>query len=459
MLRFCLATLWFVACAKPAPISRIHFAPCMIRDARGFSAQQAECARFLVPEDWSKPEAKHIELSIARVAATIGRPEPDPIVLIPGGPGQGAQASFAPMVPALSELNRRRAILLIDPRGTGESAPLKCSIPLAEDGDDAAAVLACKDKLSGDPRQYHTDAEVKDLEAVRQALGVTRWNLYGGSYGSRVALEYMRTAPDALRSVVLDGVVPHDLVLGSTHQATAEAALHALALRAPDLVPELLKVKERLRKTPVKLAIEDPSTGKIKEQTLNEKSFVGLVRLLLYAPEASALLPLAVREAVDGHYERLVRITSLGSVNVEIAINPFSSFTVGCREDAPFMAALPAPTPFFGMGVAQLLHDVCAQWPADVGPKKAPVTSTLPALLLSGELDPVTPPAFAEQALRTLSNARHIVLKGTGHIALARGCTPHLVAEFYDKMDAKALDAKCLEPLHPFPIFTTAVGP
>jgi pimeloyl-ACP methyl ester carboxylesterase len=475
---FVFSWVVFAGCTKPALKSTIPLAPCTIHDAQGGSAVQAECGWLEVPENWDAPEGKQIALHVARVRAQLGRPAEDPVLMIPGGPGQGAAEGFSPVIPALGEVNRRRDIWLVDPRGTGMSAPLKvrkdskgaCADDAAKNdealSEDAQVtrVAACRDSLTGDPQFYNTDAEVKDFEAVRRALGVEQWNLYGGSYGTRVALEYMRTHEDAIRTVTLDGVIAHDMILGATHQATGEAALHALAERAsarfPSLEADLLALKDRLEKSPVRVTVEHPVRGEPVTETLDGKTLVAIVRFALYAPEMSALVPLAVHEAkATQRYERLMRLAKLSEAGLDDAINSFASFTVGCREDIPFVKERPPSTPFFGAGVFEVMQKVCAVWKLPAGSNRVAVASALPVLLLSGALDPVTPPQFAERAQKTLSRSKHLVAPGIGHIAVVHGCAPHLFAQHVENGGPETLDGTCLDALTPFPVFTSVVGP
>ncbi|MGH8399430.1 MAG: alpha/beta fold hydrolase, partial [Gammaproteobacteria bacterium] len=192
---------------------------------------EAKCTTLSVPEDRAKPEGKKISLHIAVLRARTGQPAPDPLFFIAGGPGQAATQAYIEEAPAFERIRESRDIVLVDQRGTGGSNPLDCpSTPDNNSNPTAAEITrqaqACLKQLTGDPRFYTTTVAVKDLDTVRAALGYNDIDLYGISYGTRVALEYLRDFPQHVRSVILDGVVPADRVLGPGVSLDAQQALN-----------------------------------------------------------------------------------------------------------------------------------------------------------------------------------------------------------------------------------------
>jgi pimeloyl-ACP methyl ester carboxylesterase len=183
----------------------------------------AECGWFEVAENPAEPEGRKIKLRVARVPAKDRTTEPDPLIIFAGGPGQAATEIWPMMSHAIRKVNENRDILLIDQRGTGQSNSLKCpQVELEEalglDWDDLArSTRECLESLDGDPRFYTTTIAMHDIDAVRAAMGYEQVNLWGGSYGTRAAQVYLNLYPDRVRSVVLDGVVPQTLALGSEH--------------------------------------------------------------------------------------------------------------------------------------------------------------------------------------------------------------------------------------------------
>lgn len=189
------------------------------------------CGAVMRPLDPNRPQGKQIEVHYAVVPALARNRKRDPVFFFAGGPGQSAIELAGPVSRMLSRVGYRRDLVFIDQRGTGRSAPLRCpddapGAPLAESlvaEAMAARLVACREALQklphGDLRQYTTTLAVEDAEAVRVALEVDYINIIGGSYGTRVALEYLRQKPQVVRRAVIDGVAPPDMVLpvsGST---------------------------------------------------------------------------------------------------------------------------------------------------------------------------------------------------------------------------------------------------
>ena len=185
-----------------------------------------------MPEDRSKPDGRKIEIFAAVLPANTVTPKDDPLVVLAGGPGQAA-STLAPFASRLAELRRTRDVVLVDQRGTGRSSPLVCEAFKPRDTDvfepdPLPRAKACVAELTGkgvDLAQYTTTAWIADLEAMREALGYERWNLWGGSYGTRVAQEYLRTHAERVRTMVLDGVAPPGMIISLDVWPTREAAL------------------------------------------------------------------------------------------------------------------------------------------------------------------------------------------------------------------------------------------
>ena len=229
----------FLICAVAWPtlapaMSNPNFTPCTLTGTTPGVSVEAECSRWVVPENREQPDGRTIELLFARVPAVSKSPRPDPVVLLAGGPGQSATETYPQLAGAFARLNRTRDIWLIDQRGTGGSNPLDCPYPketmFATPDPALISGIArdCRERLEregNDLARYTTTDYIADLEQLREAMGVAELNLYGGSYGTRVGLEYLRRHPSAIRSAVLDGVVPPDLGLGQDHASNLDATL------------------------------------------------------------------------------------------------------------------------------------------------------------------------------------------------------------------------------------------
>src|SRR5690349_11649885 len=188
-----IALLGLGACSDGARTRTIDLAECRLPRV----AQAVQCGRLEVPENRAHPDGRKLSIFVAVLPANTLSPKPDPLVLLAGGPGQAA-STLGPFAMQLTAVRRTRDILLIDQRGTGRSSPLDCRAFAPDehaefDIDPVPKSLLCAWQLAErnvDASQYTTSAFVADLDAVREALGYPRWNIWGGSYGSRAAQEY-----------------------------------------------------------------------------------------------------------------------------------------------------------------------------------------------------------------------------------------------------------------------------
>lgn len=475
-----LATLLGLAPGSEArTLGSISFTPCVL-DGTGGALVKAECARFAVAENPGAPDGRSVTLQLALVPARSARALPDPVVLLAGGPGQSALEAYPDQAHAFEPLRRHRHVLLIDQRGTGRSNALKCPIPDFKDPAqqtaaamrEQAATCLAQSQARADPRFYTTTDAIRDLETIRQAVGGPQLNLVGGSYGTRVGLEYLRRHPEGVRTLVLDAVVPPELALLQDHAKNLDDALArmfagcradaACAKRFGDPQRTLAQLRERLRAEPIRTSLLDPRTHQPLSELLSEPLLAGIVRLYAYQPESAALLPLLLDEAAQGRPQALVAQGELIYKRLRDSLAHGMELSVICTEDAPFLKPNPADRQtLLGDTLHELVREQCAVWPRGLLPAdfKEPVTSGKPVLLLSGELDPVTPPRYAEQVARTLSKSRSLVLQGQGHTVMGRGCMPKLMRQFVEEADPAALDPACLDALGRQPAFTSYQGP
>jgi len=483
LLPLLLALTGLPAAADAPPVRKlgaVAFEPCTLAAAGSPANVPAYCTTLTVPENRAAAGGRQIELAVAFVPSRAKQPRPDPVFMLAGGPGQSALESFPSAAGAFSEILRERHVVLVDQRGTGRSHPLDCRAPddvasgVPELVDVAAArrfAEECLATLDADPSFYTTSEAVLDLEAVRAAIGAATINLVGISYGTRVALEYLRRHPDRTRSVVLDGVVPPELALGSEHARNLEASLDAhFALCAANeacrrqygspraLLDELLA---DLRAQPRGVRYRDPLTDEMREDLLTPTAVAGVVRLYAYVPQLAAMLPRSLAEAASGRPEVLMAQARMIESLVGAQLAMGMQLSVICAEDADRLRVNPADADtVLGTALVESLLEQCAVWPRGRRPDDfdTPVRSDHPVLLLSGELDPVTPPRYGEDVLRHLPNGRHLVLRGQGHNVMVAGCAPRLMGRFVATANARNLDAGCLEQLAPPPPFTGAYG-
>ncbi|GAB1595003.1 alpha/beta fold hydrolase [Lysobacter claricitrinus] len=461
-------------------VGRIEFEPCALSSALAAQTLDGMCGTLAVPEDPAKPNGRKVNLRIAWLRpgdnADVAA---DPVFFLAGGPGQAATEYAAPVSTALHEVLKTRNVFLVDQRGTGQSAPLDCPKELRDeykDREDDTAIGEyagkCAAALKNDPRFFTTTVAVEDLDTVRKAIGAEKIDLVGVSYGTRMAQQYAMRHPQQTRAVVLDGVLPNDVVAGGEFARTFERTLTLRAKacasdpvcskRYPqDLRAQLATLKQRLANAPVDVEYRDPATGESKHDKLTSQTVVGLTQLFSYVPQAAALLPVVVDEAVHERYGPLMALASLGGESMAGSMNRGMQWSVICAEDADRYVEDPNDaTTALGTDMAKTFFAACRTWPHGTRPADfaKPLTGNVPVLLMSGELDPVTPPEYAERVAKGLPNSKAVVLKGQGHNVMGTGCMPKLIGKFIETANTKALDTKCLETVAPVPPFTSFNG-
>ena len=445
------------------------------------------CGQLRRPLDPARPDGPQVDIHYVVAPAMARSKKLDPVFLLAGGPGQSAISLVPQVLPTMSRLNNRRDIVFVDQRGTGRSAPLQCaeaeSPRLADQSDTEKQfrqIEACREKLQALPyvngadglRFFTTTVAMQDLDAVRRQLGAERINLVGGSYGTRAALEYQRQFPGAVRRSVIDGVAPPDMVLPASMsldaQAVLEAMLTACAREAAcaGAHPHLRADWEALLASlPRPVDMPNPLSGEPEHFTLTRDTLLNAVRGALYSPTLVSALPVAIGEAARGRVQGLVGLGSLLFARKNQSPAMGMHFSVVCAEDVPRLAAGGSAGVDFGDSQAKLYQRVCARWPRGEVPAAfyAVPASATPVLLLSGGLDPVTPPRHAERMARALGpRAVQVVVDNAGHGVMSLGCMPDVLFRFIDADDDAAalhVDAACAKAIPRPPAFQPLVLP
>ena len=461
LLILCTALL-VGSCGNDATGQRdLQLAECRLPHLANF----AQCGELEVPEDRGKPQGRRIKIFVAVLPANTLSPKTDPFVILAGGPGQSA-SHLGPFATRLTELRRTRDIVLIDQRGTGRSSPLVCdafkNLDEVLDADPVPRAAACARQLREqgiDPAQYTTTSFIADLDAMRHALGYARMNLWGGSYGSRVAQEYLRRFPERVRTVVLDGVAPPAMTISLDVWRTRAAALTAVWQQCvqaaecrkahPDPAATLAEIGKSLANSRRDVELIDPRTGQPRTLPVTFDAVLSALQPLTYIPELSVLLPELLDRAARGDYGPLFATIQSFSSNLTEQMNAALHFSVTCAEDVPRispdaqargLADLPT------RAVALRTIDVCRVWPRGTMPAEFgdPVRSDKPILMLSGGADPVTPPAYGALVAKSFPNSRHIVAPGYGHIVSPHVCGPRLIAAFVEAAGFAQLPQTCV---------------
>lgn len=443
----------------------------------------AYCGTLSVFENRDTRQGRQIALKIVVAPALRRDAAPDPLFVLAGGPGQPAASMASGLLPAFRRFRTDRDIVFVDQRGTGESNRLGCDPSPAEldevSTDDArieARFRACLAALDADPRFYTTPIAMDDLDDVRAFLGYERISLWGGSYGTRAALVYLRQHEDRVRSVVIDGVAPPDMFLPLHVARDAQRALDRLfadcradaacARAFPALAADTAALFARLERDRPVVRVVHPRTGQPLETPLSRRDAALVVFRALYMPEVASLLPKVLTDASAGNYQGLFALAFQGAPegdHRDMALGMHLSVT--CAEDIPRITpeakAAADAAGFLGSAMFDAQYASCRFWPRGDIPESyyAPVRSEKPVLVLSGADDPVTPPTWGDKVAADLPNSKHIVVPGAGHNTLGRGCVPMLIATFLADASVQGLDPSCLQTLDRPPFFVTPTGP
>ncbi len=447
---------------------------------------EVECGYLVVPEDRAAPGGRTVRLHVAMFSTTNPLPQPDPVVFLNGGPG-GDTLAVAEYIVQRTPFLQDRDLILFDQRGTGYSEPsLDCPEATEvlvstldevhepeewhEIGEQAAR--RCRDRLLGEEvalSAYTTSASAADVEDLRRALGYREWNLYGISYGTRLALVTMRDHPEGIRSVILDAAYPPevDIEVGLARNIDevvvaifSSCAADTRCSRAyPRLDEVFSEVFARLEREPARLTVLDLSEETSYEVRLDGEHFAASLFEMLYSTDRVPSIPRVIYEARDGRFDavaenlsELIEASRMQSEGVYSAVE--------CAEEAPFVrpgairegAAGVRPEIFqtFTFHAESFLRTCESVWRVPPAPASAdePVRSTIPTLLLAGEYDPITPPDFARRAAANLEQSFLYEFPGVGHgVVGSRFCADALTLRFL-RDPSERPNATCLRTLH-----------
>lgn len=428
---------------------------------------QVSRGTFRVHEDRARQTGRVLNLEVLILHARAKKPQPDPVFMLAGGPGVNAVS----MANGNREswMRRERDLVFVSQRGTGGDHDLR----FRSHGNDQSLQgfldpifdeKACRSALAelsqrADLTKYSTPIAMDDLNDVRAALGYEKINLWGGSYGTRAALIYLRRHPETVRTAILMGVAPLKFKNPLYHAWSAQLGLEKIFdevegdpqyRRAfPRLRKRFYELLAQLEKQPARVTISHPETGEPAEVTLTREAFAEGLRTLMYYDGGNRKVPRLLRAAYEGDLAPFAEAGLAINRNLRniIAFGMLLSVTAAedvARIEEEEIVRLTKNT-FLGDNRVRRQMAVCAFWPKSDLPKRfgEPVRSDVPMLIISGTHDPVTPPIFGDEVAEHCKNARHLVLPGThgiSHPALAR-----VMQEFLDEGSVKRLDLKPLE--------------
>jgi pimeloyl-ACP methyl ester carboxylesterase len=470
--------LLFVGCShanRPTALDRLH--SCATTEG----PTDAYCGTLKVFENRDTRQGRTLDLKIVVLPALGNEPKPDPLFFFAGGPGQGAAELARPLREMFRRVQADRDIVLVDQRGTGKSHPLNC-----KSDDDTLAALnepletsmarlrKCLEGLDADVKQYTTTIAMDDLNDVREYLGYDTINIYGGSYGTRAALAYLRQHEPTVRSVIIDGVAPPDMRLPLFMARDGQRALDRLLsdceaddrCRAahPQLGNRLRTLVAALDAAPVKTRLTHPRTGIPEDVSVDGEFVVSVIFGALYSPLVSSLLPELIARAARRDFQGLLALAMVNEGAVE-NMSLGMQLSVVCAEDYPRITGdqteRESQGTIFGTHLLKARLSACEFWPrGKVDPSfYEPVKSAVPVLVMSGELDPVTPPTWGESVIPHFPHSKHVVVPGTGHGAIGTGCGMRIAQAFINTASVETLDTSCLQALKRPPFFLTPAGP
>jgi pimeloyl-ACP methyl ester carboxylesterase len=446
------------AAATPRPAVRSCHLP---------GAEEAlRCLSVPVPLDYATPGAASLKLHVTVAPAFRESARPDPLFVLAGGPGQAGSDVLPLLSAAFKRVRATRDIVFIDQRGTGLSGKLDCDDPANQDtmseGDIEADLRRCIAATHANFADYTTANAARDIDQVRRALGYGKINVWGGSYGTRLGQAYARAFPDRVRSLVLDGVAAPEQVIPAGGR-DGQAALDKLFAQCqqdagchkayPNLRAEFDALATRAA-AGVKLQVSDPRTAQQVSFTMTSQRFLQTVHSILYAPADARRLPFLIHSAYQGRWEPFIARHNLsGDFSGDGSTSILLHLAVVCAEDVPRLTPqlVKEDAGMLTRPLADRIPGLCKVMNVPAAPYAEPGEIQAPALLLSGALDPVTPPRRAESAARHMAHAQQLVVANAGHGISQLGCAPRLLRDFLDR-PATPLDAGCLAEI-PAPTF------
>jgi pimeloyl-ACP methyl ester carboxylesterase len=445
-----------------------------------------KCGFVVVPEDHSNPDGPTIRLAVVVAKDQSDEHQPDPVILLAGGPGERAVANALQFAPTLTPLHPKRDLIIFDQRGVGDSEPaLECPEfvqaildNLNEPDVNVAtetmfnAFMSCRDRLVSQGinlAAYTTTQSAGDVDAIRTALGYEQINLYGGSYGSLLAQATMRDFPDDIRSVAMNSTLPLEKsVFVDATTTVANAILRLLDSCAadeacngayPDLQTVLFEVIDRLNAEPIPITVTNPLDGQSYDALLTGDAVRGNLGTFLYISRIIPVLPQAIFDVHNGDVDLMTQLSSTRLALLDL-LSRGMMLSVMCNEDLVgrtpkdllnITAGLPSQLvssadPEFTIEYG--MFGICENWPvpgADLSAKE-PLVSDIPTLVLEGEFDPVTPPEYGQLVASYLLNGYYFEFPGVGHDVLSNDCALQIAGAFVTD-PTQAPEATCISQM------------
>jgi pimeloyl-ACP methyl ester carboxylesterase len=445
-----------------APSSSFHSGSCPFKLAAGVVAgKEVVCGYLTVPADHTRPQGPTIRLAVVIIKAAYPAPAAVPVVDLQGGPGTLLLANLGPVLTPGTFSNWQlgdRDLVLFDQRGVGYSQPsLGC---LADE-----TVQTCHDRLVRQGinlSDYNTIQNAGDVHDLVRALGYRQVTLWSISYGTRLALTVMRLFPADIHSVVLDSTSPPQIDIDTGFPAATQRAFDTLFRGCaanpycnqhyPHLSAVFARLVSDLNQHPATVQVTDPQTGKPVSGVITGDEVVNGLRNALYDTALIPRLPKAIYQLAHQDYSQVATIGE--AANAALGTDSVGMFlSVTCSEMTLTPQAIPAAvqvvepeTRHYVLTSLQNIYANCQLWHVQPVPvaQQQPVTSAIPALILAGEYDPATPPAYGILAAHTLSRSYFFLFPGIGHGVVGRSNCANLMFLAFLEQPAEKPDATCM---------------
>ena len=446
----------------PPASSAFHTTSCPFKLATGVvEGKDVVCGYLTVPADHSRPQGPTIQLAVAIIKASYSLTAPDPVIDLQGGPGTQLLANLGPVLTPANISNFQlgdRDLILLDQRGVGYSQPsLGCQAN--------ETLLACHDRLVRQGinlNDFNTIQNAEDVHDLVRALGYHQVNLWSISYGTRLALTVMRLYPADIRSVVLDSTSPPQVDIDTGFPAATQRAFDTLFRGCaanrycnqhyPHLQAVFARLVSDLNQHPATVQVTDPQTGKPVSRVLTGDDVINGLRNALYDTALIPMLPKVIYQLVNHDYSQAAAVSE--AANAALGSDSVGMFySVQCSESILTPQAIPAAvqmvepeTRHYFLSSLQNNYANCQLWHVQPVPsaQRQPVTSPIPTLILAGEYDPATPPAYGMQAARTLPKSYFFLFPGIGHGVVGRNdCATSMFRAFLELPNTQP-DSTCM---------------
>lgn len=459
-------------------------------------AKYLRCGYYTVPELHTQPDGEQIKLPVVVVKSASPKPSPDPLLMLQGGPGgSGIREFFNGVIASGFSPGDDRDLILVDQRGSLLTQPaLTCpeyrEVALkhiasglmgeAAEQERLAAAQACRQRLADagvNLAAYNSFENAADIAGLPLALGYVNYNIYGKSYGALLAQHILALHPRGVRSVILDGAIPRQGRFALNRNANFQQALQKVAQACaadaicgkdyPDIAGRFIRLVAELNASPAPMTITTRSFTQtvVLGAPLTGEALLTTIYTMMYDSYGISRLPRLVDLVEKRDLNYLSRLRDRFELQVlnETTIGMFNS--IFCSEEADFTAEEAQAADVDVRPELQVFRSAreilatCKIWdvPA-LGPEAhTAAASDIPALVLNGEFDPLTPPEFGQRVAAGLSKATQVLFKAQGHgQAPANACASGLIANFLNA-PAVPLDTSCAQGSAPLEFSTVSI--